>query len=203
MAELIREIILTKINKSDLSYHPVTPDRWKDFELLFGKRGACGGCWCMNWRLMKAQFEFQKGDQNKKAMKSRIKKGSVPGVIACYNSDPIGWCSIEPRENFPRLALARTLKPIDDKPVWSISCLFIAKDYRKQNIAAALVKASVKYAKSQNANIVEAYPYDLTGKDEQLPDPFVWTGLVQIFIEAGFKEAARFSKTRPIMRKNI
>jgi len=157
----------------------------------------------MNWRLMKAQFEFQKGDKNRQAMKNIIKKGRVPGIIAYYDSEPVGWCSIEPRENFPRLALARTLRPIDDKPVWSISCLFIAKDYRKQNIAVNLVKAAVKYARTQKAIIVEAYPYDLTGQDSPLPDPFVWTGLIQIYTKAGFKEAARFSKSRPIMRKHI
>ncbi|MFH2048703.1 MAG: GNAT family N-acetyltransferase [bacterium] len=157
----------------------------------------------MALRLLKAQFDYQKGDQNKMAMKDIIKKGRVPGVMAYYKTEPIGWCSIEPREYFPRLALARTLKPIDDKPVWSITCLFIAKDYRKQNIAVDLVKAAVKYAKTQKANIVEAYPYDLTDNEKPLPDPFVWTGLVQIFIKAGFKEAVRFSKTRPIMRKYI
>jgi len=194
---------LTKIKKSELNYKPVTPDRWNDFEKLFGQRGACGGCWCMTWRLLKAQFDFQKGDQNKKAMKDIIKNGRVPGVMAYHKTEPIGWCSIEPREYFPRLAMARTLRPIDDKPVWSISCLFIAKDYRKQNIAVDLVKAAVKYAKTQKANIVEAYPYDLTAKDAPLPDPFVWTGVIQIYSKAGFKEAARFSKTRPIMRKYI
>ncbi len=192
-----------KIKKSELSFHPVTFERWKDFEKLFGQRGACGGCWCMNWRLMKSQFDFQKGDKNKKAMKSLIKKGKIPGIIAYYNSEPVGWCSIEPREYFPRLALARTLRPVDDQPVWSITCLFIAKDCRKQNIAVNLVKAAVKYAKTQKANIVEAYPYDLTDKDTPLPDPFVWTGLIQIYAKAGFKEAARYSKTRPIMRKYI
>ena len=33
-----------------LEFHPLTIERWGDFEKLFGPRGAYGGCWCMWWR---------------------------------------------------------------------------------------------------------------------------------------------------------
>ena len=45
----------------ELDIHPLTPDRWDDFEELFGERGAYGGCWCMWWRITRAEFERQKG----------------------------------------------------------------------------------------------------------------------------------------------
>jgi hypothetical protein len=32
------------IEELDLSFHPLTQKLWRDFELLFGKHGACGGC---------------------------------------------------------------------------------------------------------------------------------------------------------------
>ncbi|HEB84575.1 MAG TPA: N-acetyltransferase, partial [Bacteroidetes bacterium] len=35
---------------STLEVYPLSPERWGDFEALFGERGACGGCWCMYWR---------------------------------------------------------------------------------------------------------------------------------------------------------
>ena len=38
--------------------HPLTPDRWDDLEALFGPRGAYGGCWCMFWRVSRAQSEL-------------------------------------------------------------------------------------------------------------------------------------------------
>ena len=44
----------------ELEFHPVTPERWSDFETLFGEKGACGGCWCMLWRLTRKEFERQK-----------------------------------------------------------------------------------------------------------------------------------------------
>ena len=33
-----------------------------------------------------------------------------------------------------------------------------------------------------------------------MPDAFAWTGLSAAFLKAGFKEVARRSETRPIMR---
>lgn len=30
---------------------PLTPERWPLFEDLFGKQGACYGCWCTHFRL--------------------------------------------------------------------------------------------------------------------------------------------------------
>jgi hypothetical protein len=44
-----------------LDFFPLKKKRWSDFEALFGERGACGGCWCMLWRLKRKEFDQQKG----------------------------------------------------------------------------------------------------------------------------------------------
>jgi hypothetical protein len=67
---------------SDLSFFPLTPDRWADFEVLFGDRGACGGCWCMLWRTSRAEFESGKGAGNKTAMQALVAQGTTPGLLA-------------------------------------------------------------------------------------------------------------------------
>ncbi len=36
---------------SDLKFLLLTPERWDDFEKLFGPHGAIGGCWRMGWWL--------------------------------------------------------------------------------------------------------------------------------------------------------
>ena len=63
-------------------FHPVTPKRWADFEILFGAKGACGGCWCMLWRLTRKEFEQQKGKANREAMKAIVESGKKPGLLA-------------------------------------------------------------------------------------------------------------------------
>src|SRR5687768_9723058 len=105
-----------------LNFRPVCPDRWHDFETLFGKNGACAGCWCMWWRLPRIEWLKGKGDGNKRALRRLLKNGTVPGLLAYAGDEPVGWCALAPRSEFPRLANSRTLKPVDDQPVWSITC---------------------------------------------------------------------------------
>jgi GNAT superfamily N-acetyltransferase len=184
-----------------LEVHPLTPDRWPDLEALFGPKGACAGCWCMGWRLSRAQFVAGKGEKNKKAMKAIVESGEIPGLIAYAQGRPVGWIAIARRERYVRLAKARTLKPLDDQPVWSVTCFFVAKDFRRRGVTVDLLRAAKAFAAKRGATILEGYPSDPRGK--ALPDPFVYTGLPGAFEKAGFEEAARPAPTRPIMRKRI
>ena len=179
-------------------FEPLTPDRWGDLEALFGARGACGGCWCMVWRLRPAEFRVGKGEGNRRAFRAVVKKGPPPGVLAYQGDRPVGWCAVAPRDAYPRLANSRVLAPVDGREVWSVSCLFVRREYRRQGLSEELLKAAAGFAGSLGAEILEGYPTDTQGKDQ--PAPFVWTGLASAFAKAGFTEVARRSKTRPIMR---
>ena len=184
---------------NSIIYHSLTKERWDDFEKLFGPNGACAGCWCMWWKLSKKEFENQKGEKNKKAIKKRVFAEEVPGIIAYYKNEPVGWCAIEPRESYKRLETSRILKPVDDKPVWSIVCFFIKKDFRRMGLSVNLIRAAVDYARKKRAKIVESYPIDLM-ENKSYPDTFAYYGTKSAFEKAGFKEVARRSEKRPIMR---
>jgi GNAT superfamily N-acetyltransferase len=120
------------------------------------------------------------------------------GVILFVNDDPAGWCSVAPREQFIRLEESRVLKPIDEKKVWSLSCLFVNKKFRRKGLSSEIIKGAVEFAKKNKAKIVEAYPTE--PKDKNFPDTFAWTGIYSAFIKAGFEEVARHSPVRPILR---
>lgn len=181
-----------------LKFQPVTVSRWPDLEALFGERGACGGCWCMVWRLRNKDWLAGKGARNKRALKKIVTAGERPGVLGYLGKQPISWCAVAPRETYSFLERSRVLRPLDDEPVWSISCLFVLKSYRRQGISIAMLKAAVEFAASRGARIVEGYPVEPTM--ERTPDPFVWTGTPSAFSKAGFREILRRSKTRAIMR---
>lgn len=189
---------IKQANCIKLEFHPVTKKRWSDFETLFGEKGACGGCWCMLWRLTRKEFEQQKGEANRQAMKKIVESGKFPGLLAYSEKQPVAWCSVAPRESFPALERSRVLKKIDDEPVWSISCFFIHRDFRKQGLSVRILEAAVDYVKNQGGKIVEGYPVE--PKKGKTADVFAWTGLASFFKKAGFAECARRSETRPIMR---
>ncbi len=186
------------IDKNNLSFHPLEKARWKDFEKLFGERGACGGCWCMAWRLKRSEFKKQSGEGNKKAMKKLVNANETIGILAYYKDEPIGWCAVAPREQYIRLENSKTLKRIDDKPVWSITCFFIDKKYRRKGISIELIKAVIKFCKLNGVKIIEAYP--TVPYSEDIPAAFAWTGIPSAFEKAGFVEVERRSRTRPMMR---
>jgi len=187
----------------DITIFPVTSDQWQDFRTLFGTRGACGGCWCMYWRLSHSVYQEQKGDKNRNAMSEIIHNGTVPGIIGYIDEKPVGWCSVAPRDDFPRLERSRILKKIDDNSVWSIVCLFVDKSFRNRGISVEMLKAAVAYVKDKDGKIVEGYPVEpKTGKDT-IPPVFAYTGIASAFIKAGFREVERRSETRPIMRYYI
>lgn len=184
-----------------LDCHPLTPERWDDFETLFGPRGACGGCWCMLWRLSRRDFVTNKGDGNKAAMRALVAGGHAPGILAYAGSEPVGWCAVAPRTDYPALARSRLLQPIDDEAVWSISCLLVRKDWRRRGVSVRLLQEAVHFVRLRGGAIVEGYPVAPIKNDA--PAVFVWTGLASAFLQAGFHECVRRSDTRPIMRFDI
>jgi GNAT superfamily N-acetyltransferase len=185
-----------------LSFHPLTLERWKDFENLFGEKGACAGCWCMFWFMSKKEYDEKRKDgRTKKEMKKMVKDKIEPGIIAYDSENPVGWIAIQPREKYTRLSNSKILQPIDDKPVWSIVCFFVHKDYRKRGVSVELIKNACDFAASKGGTIVEAYPTETKTKNSA--PVFIYTGTSTAFKKAGFKEVARRSETRPIMRFKV
>ncbi len=184
-----------------LEFHPVTADRWSDLERLFGERGACGGCWCMWWRLERARFEKQKGAENRRAMRRIVVAGEVPGVLAYSGEEPIGWCALGPRETYSRLSRSRVLAPVDADPVWSVVCFFVARPFRKRGVTVRLLEAAAEHARARGARILEGYPIE--PRHGKVPDAFAYHGLPSAFRAAGFEEICRRSDSRPIMRRRL
>jgi GNAT superfamily N-acetyltransferase len=159
----------------------------------------------MYWIRKRSVFEKQKGSGNKRTLKRMVAAAAAVdeglGLIAYAGRDPVGWCALGPRERYSVLERSRILKPVDEKPVWSVVCFFVAKPFRRSGVTVALLEAAVKYAKKHRARILEGYPVE--PKKIPMPAAFAWTGLAAAFRKAGFTEVLRRSETRPIMRYKI
>lgn len=184
--------------KHKLTFKALTSGSWKDFENLFGERGACGGCWCMTWRLTSKDYEKYKGEGNKQMMHKLVANNKPLGVIAFENKVPVGWCSVSPRHTLTRLENSRLLKRIDDIPVWSICCLFIKKEFRRKGVSSLLISAAANYAFENGASVVEAYP--VIPKKKEMPDLFAYTGIANVYKKANFKMVRQPNENRLIMR---
>lgn len=184
---------------SELTFEPLNRANWAQFVQLFGERGACGNCWCMYYRLTKADYNEGKAENgNKEAMQELVMNNRPTGILGFYEGEAIAWCAFAPREDFIKLEKSRVHKRIDDQRVWSIPCFFIDKKFRGQGILVELIKAVIRYASENGIRIIEAYPTIPT--TERLPDSFAWIGLYKSFERAGFEIVDRTSKNRPMVR---
>jgi GNAT superfamily N-acetyltransferase len=182
------------------SIKPLTVETWKDFEILFGENGACDGCWCMFWRVKRSEFDKGKGEGNRMRMRDKVRAGEVLGLILYVDDAPAGWCSIAKRSGFAGLADSRILAPVDGKDVWSASCFFVGRAYRGRGITEKLLAGAVEHVKRNGGGVIEGYPVDT---EKKIPAAAGWHGLAHTFLKAGFKEVARRSEKRPIVRKAV
>lgn len=124
--------------------------------------------------------------------------GPPPGLLAYVQGQPVGWVALAPRTAYTRLVASRTLVGPDARPVWSITCLFVARTHRRLGLSVALIEAAAAYARACGAARIEAYPVD--AGQGRLPDAFAYTGLRTAYVRAGFSEVARPARTRAVMR---
>src|SRR4051812_29307475 len=119
-----------------VSVDPLTSERWTDLETLFGPNGAYAGCWCMWWRIKGADWFACKGDKNREAFQEVVASGAEPGLLAYVDGQPAGWIAVAPREAYMRLReeRVRIFKKVDDQPVWTITCFYVARAYRRRGL---------------------------------------------------------------------
>lgn len=170
---------------------PLRRDDWPVIAALFGDNGACGGCWCMWWRVPMGgkTWAAAKGAPNRAAFRALVEAGEASGVLAFAGDEPVGWCAVGPRADFPRIERSKALLRDWDAGTWSLNCLYVPARWRGRGVATALVAAAVAFARRQGARELEAYPQGVAA-GERLAGAFAWTGVPALFLAQGFRPSA-------------
>ena len=181
----------------DLTVRWLTPELWPAFEGIFGDRGAASRCWCMYWRVGPG-YRQRPAAENRAGFHELVDRGPPPGLVAFARDLAVGWCQLTPRRDIPAIDQVWRLKPVDDVPVWSISCLYVRLGYRRRGVTAALIAAAVAAARAAGAPAIEAYPFDAS-----ISPSTTGTGYASTFARAGFTTVARRVPARPVMRLRL
>ena len=181
------------------SARPLTPDLWPQLEELFGRTGACNGCWCMYWRIGSAYTQRPR-DKNKADFKKVVRAGA-PGILLFSGDLPVGWAQVTPRSDLSGLDRGRFTQAVDDAPVWSVSCFYVRKGWRGKGVMTALIDGAITFAKKAKAPALEAYPMKTDGAKRS--NSGMYTGAASSFARAGFKTVSEPAKHRPIMRLHL
>jgi GNAT superfamily N-acetyltransferase len=185
---------------------PLTPDLWPAFEDLFGRQGACFGCWCTYFRLPPEARRASTPERNREIIRARIAAGPPPGLLAFDETRAVGWMQIGPRADVPEWNNARRASaPPDpaeaaDPAVWAISCFFVRRTARGRGLTHALVAAGIDFARRNGARSLDACPIRLS-QDGRGTGMFV--GSARVFDRAGFATVIERRPGRPLMRRAL
>ena len=191
---------------SDITVHALGPDRFADLAALFEEGGDPKWCWCQFYRVRGLNWSNSTADANRERLASLTRDGPPPGLVAYREGRAVGWVSLAPRPAFDRLAHAKVLAPVDDKPVWSIVCFVVSRSARGKGVATALLDAAIDFARSRGATMLEAYPADTEGR--RIAPANAYHGTLSMFESAGFEVVARrqfnrATRIRPIVRLGL
>lgn len=181
-----------------ITVRPMTPARWRDLEALFGPRGAYGGCWCMFFRRTRAEYDRDRGAGNRKALAALVRRDAPTGLLAYAGKEPVGWCAVAPRRDYSALERSRLFKPIDDLPVWSVTCFYVARGWRRRGVSLALLQGAIALARKKRAKAIEGYP--VVPKSAKAPEVYIYQGTMGTFRKAGFEVVKRPAPGRAYMR---
>jgi hypothetical protein len=176
---------------ASISIRPLEPDDWPALATLFGAKGACGGCWCMYWRVERGgrAWDEMRGDTAKKQFRALVTAGQVHGLLAFAGEVPVGWVCVGPYEDFPRLGRVRALERERPAGTWSVVCFYIATRHRRSGLGLKLLTAARDLAFDRGAGFVEGYPV-IVRSAQGLPGAFAWTGVPAMFAKSGFSLVA-------------
>ena len=173
---------------------PVTADNLADLERFSRGHGKFRYCSCMRWRMTSSEFRRSDKPKRIEALRGEVANGRPTGVLAYADGVPVGWCSIAPREEFRGLERYRKLARIDAAAVWSVTCFFVDRQYRRRGLTVDLLEAAVRYASANGARVVEGYPVDPTAAS------YTYMGSPQTFIRAGFTDVTPPGRERRMFR---
>lgn len=184
--------------------HPLTPRRFDDLATVINPNRRATHCWCLSHRVSPSTIEELGDGDREQTMRALSARRTRPGVIGYEDGEPVGWCSISPRDDIPRLVASTLIRPIDDVPVWSIICVVVRSGHRRQGVTTKLLEGAVDYARRRGAPAVEAYPVDPGDRRIDLTMAFV--GTRAMFEQAGFEvvgttDAVASKLPRLVMRR--
>ena len=190
---------------SDLVATVVRPGDWPAVDKFFGPKGLVEYCWCQYFRMESKDYSTCRPAGRRAMLGDLVKTGERVGVLGSVDDVPVGWIGVGPRLGFPRLhrsRAAKLLKGDDPARIWSIVCVYLAREHGHQGLLRVLIDRAVEWARDEKAELIEAYPED--DRDPQSGfDPYSFHGRVSTFEACGFTVVESRLQRRVLIRKDL
>jgi GNAT superfamily N-acetyltransferase len=188
---------------------PANEASWDDLRAIFGSRGEPARCQCQWFKTRASEFRAIPVDARAEALREQTgcddpAAPSTSGLVAYLDGEPAGWCAVEPRVGYERLAHARLpwagrQEDKADAGVWAVTCFVTRVGYRRRGVSRALAAACVDFARERGARAIEAYPL-ITREGQEFSWGELYVGSRRVFADAGFAEVSHPTPRRVVMR---
>ncbi len=191
-----------------ISVVPANEASWADLQTVLGVRGPAFRCQCQRYKLRPresfASFPVEeRADRlRRQADCGNRESGTTSGLVAYLDSEPAGWCAVQPRPAYPGLVRNNRVpwegreQDRTDAGIWAVTCLFTRVGFRRRGVSRALACAAVEFARARGARALEGYPITTTSAiAEELH-----VGTEAVFAAAGFTEVHRPTPRRSVVR---
>lgn len=171
-----------------------------DVQTVLGTRGQAARCQCQGYR--QGWYAQHSDDVQGRCELLRDQVLEGHGLLAHREGEPVGWCSVAPRSDYPYLRkttwAGRDEDPTDAS-VWAVTCFVTRAGFRRQGVSRALAGGTVDLARDRGARAIEAYPMKpAPGKD--VPWGELHVGALNSFLAAGYQVVHTPSLRRAVVR---
>lgn len=188
---------------------PANEATWEHLQAVFGTRGDPARCQCQWYRIAERDWRSVSREERAHLLREQTdcdhpESDTTSGLVAYLDDEPVGWCAVAPRTEYPRLRLKRVTwsgrsEDPEDASVWAITCFVVRTGFRKRGVSRALVAAAVDFARDRGARALEGYPM-MTHPEQEITWGELHVGSRSIFAAAGFAEVTHPTTRRFVMR---
>jgi GNAT superfamily N-acetyltransferase len=155
-------------------------------------------------RIERSVYRAMDREARKAAFRAVVEAGPPPGLLAYEAGRAIGWCAVGPRRSFARFDAAKASR-VDDADadrarIFAITCFYTRAGHRRRGLMRQLATAAIAFAREGGAAAVDVCAID---PDRALPWGEGFVGITPVFAALGFREIARRSPRRPLMRLEL
>ena len=200
---------VASISAGAITIVPANEASREDLHAIFGVRGYPAYCQCQRFKIGPSGWTEPTTAERMQRLEQETHCGypsasRTSGLVAYLDGEPVGWCAVEPRSNYPRLPpqrvqLAKRGEDPADESVWAVTCFVTRAGYRRRGITRVLARATVDFARERGARALEAYPM-ITEPGQEITWGETHVGTRSIFEAAGFTEVHRSTLRRVVMR---
>jgi GNAT superfamily N-acetyltransferase len=195
----------------DLTIVPANHASCDDLGTVFGTRGGGARCQCQRYKLAPGEaFKHFPAEERAHRLRTQTEcanpeSETTSGLVAYLDGEPVGWCAVEPRTNYPGLLRVYRVpwegrdEDRSDDRVWAVTCLFARAGYRRKGVSYALASAAVGFARERGARALEGYPM-LTEPGKDVIWDEIHVGTRSVFEAAGFRQVSHPTRRRVVMR---